>query len=170
MHQNAFPSCVHSPWWPVLPSSILYPAAAPLPGFSAVVVSSVPLGGGLSSSASLEVATYTFLQQLCPGTSRPPALLPRGPVIRASYPNCGLGGVGGESPWNVRGATAAPTRRPLVSPPGPQPPHLALCCRLGDNSCPGPGVSAGRAQLRRGALWHHGPAHRTAGAERPRAA
>uniref|UniRef100_A0A480NGR0 Galactokinase n=1 Tax=Sus scrofa TaxID=9823 RepID=A0A480NGR0_PIG len=44
-----------------------YPAA-PLPGFSAVVVSSVPLGGGLSSSASLEVATYTFLQQLCPGT------------------------------------------------------------------------------------------------------
>ncbi|EPQ18971.1 Galactokinase, partial [Myotis brandtii] len=42
-----------------------YPAA-PLPGFSAVVVSSVPLGGGLSSSAALEVATYTFLQQLCP--------------------------------------------------------------------------------------------------------
>ncbi|XP_037664961.1 galactokinase isoform X1 [Choloepus didactylus] len=42
-----------------------YPAA-PLPGFSAVVVSSLPLGGGLSSSASLEVATYTFLQQLCP--------------------------------------------------------------------------------------------------------
>ncbi|XP_053425533.1 galactokinase isoform X1 [Nycticebus coucang] len=41
-------------------------AAAPLPGFSAVVVSSVPLGGGLSSSASLEVAMYTFLQQLCP--------------------------------------------------------------------------------------------------------
>ncbi|XP_036611920.1 galactokinase isoform X2 [Trichosurus vulpecula] len=43
-----------------------YPAAGPLPGFSAVVASSVPLGGGLSSSASLEVATYTFLQQLCP--------------------------------------------------------------------------------------------------------
>ncbi|XP_036268424.1 galactokinase [Pipistrellus kuhlii] len=42
-----------------------YPAA-PLPGFSAAVVSSVPLGGGLSSSAALEVATYTFLQQLCP--------------------------------------------------------------------------------------------------------
>uniref|UniRef100_G3U779 Galactokinase 1 n=1 Tax=Loxodonta africana TaxID=9785 RepID=G3U779_LOXAF len=39
---------------------------APLPGFNVVVVSSVPLGGGLSSSASLEVATYTFLQQLCP--------------------------------------------------------------------------------------------------------
>ncbi|XP_041265265.1 galactokinase [Onychostruthus taczanowskii] len=35
-------------------------------GFCAVVASNVPLGGGLSSSASLEVATYTFLQQLCP--------------------------------------------------------------------------------------------------------
>ncbi|XP_034248892.1 galactokinase-like [Thrips palmi] len=34
------------------------------PGFDAVVVSSVPLGGGLSSSASLEVATYTFLEAI----------------------------------------------------------------------------------------------------------
>lgn len=66
-YQNARPSRAvlpdspshHHPFFP----------AAPLPGFSAVVVSSVPLGGGLSSSASLEVATYTFLQQLCPGTS-----------------------------------------------------------------------------------------------------
>ncbi|XP_053578123.1 galactokinase [Bombina bombina] len=40
--------------------------ASPVPGFNAAIVSSVPLGGGLSSSASLEVATYTFLQQLCP--------------------------------------------------------------------------------------------------------
>ncbi|KAG8444361.1 hypothetical protein GDO86_009522 [Hymenochirus boettgeri] len=39
--------------------------AGPVPGFNAVIASSVPLGGGLSSSASLEVATYTFLQQLC---------------------------------------------------------------------------------------------------------
>lgn len=39
-----------------------------MPGFNAVIASDVPLGGGLSSSASLEVATYTFLQQLCPGT------------------------------------------------------------------------------------------------------
>uniref|UniRef100_U3J0Z1 Galactokinase n=1 Tax=Anas platyrhynchos platyrhynchos TaxID=8840 RepID=U3J0Z1_ANAPP len=38
----------------------------PVPGFNAVIASDVPLGGGLSSSASLEVATYTFLQQLCP--------------------------------------------------------------------------------------------------------
>lgn len=33
-------------------------------GFDAVVTTSVPLGGGLSSSASLEVATYTFLETL----------------------------------------------------------------------------------------------------------
>lgn len=32
--------------------------------FDAVIVSSVPIGGGLSSSASLEVATYTFLEIL----------------------------------------------------------------------------------------------------------
>ncbi|NXC71326.1 GALK1 Galactokinase, partial [Anhinga anhinga] len=42
-----------------------YPAG-PVPGFSAVIASDIPLGGGLSSSAALEVATYTFLQQLCP--------------------------------------------------------------------------------------------------------
>lgn len=40
--------------------------ASPVPGFSAVIASSVPLGGGLSSSASLEVAFYTFLQQIKP--------------------------------------------------------------------------------------------------------
>ncbi|XP_061472190.1 galactokinase isoform X2 [Rhineura floridana] len=45
--------------------------AGPLPGFSAVIASNVPLGGGLSSSASLEVATYTFLQQLRPDDGDP---------------------------------------------------------------------------------------------------
>ncbi|XP_030611624.1 galactokinase [Archocentrus centrarchus] len=40
--------------------------APPVPGFRAVIATSVPLGGGLSSSASLEVAFYTFLQQLKP--------------------------------------------------------------------------------------------------------
>ncbi|KAG5864299.1 Galactokinase, partial [Gonioctena quinquepunctata] len=34
------------------------------PAFQAVVHTSVPIGGGLSSSASLEVATYLFLDQL----------------------------------------------------------------------------------------------------------
>lgn len=31
-------------------------------GFDALIVSTVPMGGGLSSSASLEVAFYTFLE------------------------------------------------------------------------------------------------------------
>ena len=35
-----------------------------MPSFDAVITSSVPIGGGVSSSASLEVATHTFLEQL----------------------------------------------------------------------------------------------------------
>ncbi|XP_076248306.1 galactokinase [Calliopsis andreniformis] len=35
-----------------------------VPAFNAVIVSSVPVGAGLSSSAALEVATYTFLEAL----------------------------------------------------------------------------------------------------------
>merc|ERR1719361_2679447 len=43
----------------------------PLKAFEAVIVGSVPLGGGVSSSASLEVAFYTFLEELtgCPAKS-----------------------------------------------------------------------------------------------------
>lgn len=37
-----------------------------VPGFNAVIVSNVPLGSGLASSASLEVATLYFIKQLCP--------------------------------------------------------------------------------------------------------
>ncbi|KAG7173026.1 Galactokinase-like [Homarus americanus] len=40
------------------------PLTRDVSGFDAVVTSSVPLGGGLSSSASLEVATYTFLESI----------------------------------------------------------------------------------------------------------
>ncbi|XP_072766977.1 galactokinase isoform X2 [Anoplolepis gracilipes] len=35
-----------------------------VPAFNAVIVSTVPMGAGLSSSAALEVATYTFLEAL----------------------------------------------------------------------------------------------------------
>jgi len=35
-----------------------------IPGFNAVINSSVPVGGGLSSSAALEVATATFIESL----------------------------------------------------------------------------------------------------------
>ena len=39
-------------------------------GFEAAVVSTVPLGGGLSSSASLEVATATMLEAMCAPRAR----------------------------------------------------------------------------------------------------
>ena len=42
-----------------------------LPAFDAVIATSVPLGGGLSSSAALEVATYKFIEQLCPEAALP---------------------------------------------------------------------------------------------------
>ncbi|XP_043289246.1 galactokinase-like [Venturia canescens] len=41
-------------------------------GFDAVVVSTVPVGAGLSSSAALEVATYTFLEALTGNSSTDP--------------------------------------------------------------------------------------------------
>ncbi|XP_043860195.1 galactokinase [Dromiciops gliroides] len=65
-----------------------YPASGPLPGFNAVVASSVPLGGGLSSSASLEVATYTFLQQLCPASGA--AAMPAHVCQRAEHSFAGV--------------------------------------------------------------------------------
>ncbi|MCC7407759.1 MAG: galactokinase [Phycisphaeraceae bacterium] len=36
-----------------------------VPGFDAVVSSTVPVGGGLSSSAAIEVATATLMEELC---------------------------------------------------------------------------------------------------------
>ncbi|KAM4692044.1 galactokinase [Rhinophrynus dorsalis] len=58
------PGCPN--WANYVKGVIQHYRAGPVPGFNAVIASNVPLGGGLSSSASLEVATYTFLQQLCP--------------------------------------------------------------------------------------------------------
>ncbi|KAM4715977.1 galactokinase [Anableps anableps] len=55
------------PRWANYVKGVIQHYRAPgLPNFRVVVTSSVPLGGGLSSSASLEVAFYTFLQQLKP--------------------------------------------------------------------------------------------------------
>ncbi|NXF93798.1 GALK1 Galactokinase, partial [Eubucco bourcierii] len=74
-HRVQFPApCQGSPlspgqprWANYVKGVIQHYQGGPVPGFSAVIASDIPLGGGLSSSASLEVATYTFLQQLCPG-------------------------------------------------------------------------------------------------------
>ena len=43
-----------------------------VPAFNAVIVSTVPVGAGLSSSAALEVATYTFLEALTGSQSNTP--------------------------------------------------------------------------------------------------
>ncbi|XP_014806161.1 PREDICTED: galactokinase [Calidris pugnax] len=56
-------------WANYIKGVIQHYRGGPVPGFSAVIASDVPLGGGLSSSAALEVATYTFLQQLSPDDS-----------------------------------------------------------------------------------------------------
>ncbi|XP_037038438.1 galactokinase-like isoform X2 [Bradysia coprophila] len=42
---------------------------AKVPGFNAVIMTNVPVGGGLSSSAALEMSTLTFLEALSPGKS-----------------------------------------------------------------------------------------------------
>ena len=44
-----------------------------LPSFNASIVSSVPVGGGVSSSAALEVAFFTFLEALTGATADTPA-------------------------------------------------------------------------------------------------
>lgn len=43
---------------------VIHSFGIPVPGFNAVIMTNVPVGGGLSSSAALEVATLTFLEGL----------------------------------------------------------------------------------------------------------
>ncbi len=54
-------------------------ASGGVPSFEAAIATSVPLGGGLSSSAALEVATSLFVQEISPSlpelSSRDRALL-----------------------------------------------------------------------------------------------
>ena len=65
-----------------------------VPAFEAVIASSVPLGGGLSSSAALEVATNKFIEQLCPHLGCPDlkraALLCQEAEHRYANVPCGL--------------------------------------------------------------------------------
>lgn len=43
---------------------LIYYSLGDVPGLNAVIVSDVPMGAGLSSSASIEVAMFTFLEGL----------------------------------------------------------------------------------------------------------
>ncbi|ESO90001.1 hypothetical protein LOTGIDRAFT_192573 [Lottia gigantea] len=53
-----------SPKWANYVKGVVAKFIGTVPAFNAVIISSVPLGGGVSSSASLEVAMYTFLEEL----------------------------------------------------------------------------------------------------------
>lgn len=52
------------PAWANYVKGVLAMFTSDVPGFDAIITTSVPLGGGLSSSASLEVAMFTFLETL----------------------------------------------------------------------------------------------------------
>lgn len=53
-----------SPKWLNYVKGVMFHFRRPVPGFDAVIHTNVPVGSGLSSSAALEVATLTFLEQL----------------------------------------------------------------------------------------------------------
>ncbi|XP_040159893.1 galactokinase-like isoform X3 [Anopheles arabiensis] len=53
-----------SPKWLNYVKGVMFHFRQPVPGFDAVIHTNVPVGSGLSSSAALEVATLTFLEQL----------------------------------------------------------------------------------------------------------
>ncbi|XP_048575362.1 galactokinase [Nematostella vectensis] len=53
-----------NPSWANYIKGVIANFGSPIPAFNAAIATSVPLGGGLSSSASLEVAMFTFLEQL----------------------------------------------------------------------------------------------------------
>lgn len=64
-----------------------------IPAFDAVVLSCVPLGGGVSSSAALEVATLLFVEQLVGSSSlslQEKALLCQEAEHRYAGNNCGI--------------------------------------------------------------------------------
>lgn len=65
-HSEDTPLTPGQPHWANYMKGVIANFGFKTPSFNAAVVTLVPLGGGLSSSASLEVATCMFLEQLCP--------------------------------------------------------------------------------------------------------
>lgn len=65
-HSDDTPLTPGQPHWANYMKGVIANFGFKTPSFNAAVVTLVPLGGGLSSSASLEVATCMFLEQLCP--------------------------------------------------------------------------------------------------------
>ena len=65
-HSADTPIAPGKPLWVNYVKGVIANFGFQTPSFNAAIATSVPLGGGLSSSASLEVATCMFLEQLCP--------------------------------------------------------------------------------------------------------
>lgn len=64
-----------------------------VPPFDAVISTSIPLGGGVSSSAAMEVATCFFVEKLTPGRFLKPqekALLCQEAEHRYAHMPCGI--------------------------------------------------------------------------------
>jgi len=61
---DATPLSPGTPKWANYVKGVVANYKGKVPSFDCAIASSVPLGGGVSSSASLEVGTYTFLDQL----------------------------------------------------------------------------------------------------------
>ncbi len=53
---------IHFYRWANYVKGVIHNYGFPVSGFDAVIITNVPLGGGLSSSAALEVATLKFLE------------------------------------------------------------------------------------------------------------
>ncbi|XP_077296940.1 galactokinase-like [Arctopsyche grandis] len=60
-----------NPQWANYVKGVVANFEGELKGFNMTICSSVPLGGGVSSSASVEVATFTFLECLTSTTAKP---------------------------------------------------------------------------------------------------
>lgn len=56
--------CLFISRWANYVKGVMHSYGVPVPGFNAVIMTNVPIGGGLSSSAALEVSTLTFLEVL----------------------------------------------------------------------------------------------------------
>lgn len=123
----------------------------------------MPLSG-LSTRRPWKWLHYTSLQQLCPGTSQPPqpsprscdqSFLPQPWPWRGRWESLGY-------PWSL----PAPTRRPLVPPPGPSLP-TSPCATDSGTIMPGPRCVKRAEHSFAGCPVASWTAHRTAGAEIP---
>jgi galactokinase len=65
-HSDDTPLTPGKPLWANYVKGVIAKFGFKTPAFNAAIATSVPLGGGLSSSASIEVATCMFLEELCP--------------------------------------------------------------------------------------------------------